>query len=181
MKGTLPGIEETLGIPDKRYFTIGEVAELCGLKTHVLRYWETEFPQLNPVKRRGNRRYYQRDDVLVVRTIQHLVHEEGFTLAGARQQLQKLKGSSAQRKAEPLAAKQVRENPAGQPVPTPQEALPPESIPRDFSSYFEQVNARAQQADQASTPAPAPAATGPDPGQLKAWRKALEEARNLLD
>lgn len=77
-----------LEIPSKRYFTIGEVAELCGLKTHVLRYWEQEFPQLNPVKRRGNRRYYQRDDVLLINTIQTLLYEEGFTINGARQKLE---------------------------------------------------------------------------------------------
>lgn len=75
-------------IPAKRYFTIGEVAELCGLKTHVLRYWEQEFPQLNPVKRRGNRRYYQRDDVLLIHTIRQLLYDEGFTINGARQKLE---------------------------------------------------------------------------------------------
>ncbi|RDE22826.1 MerR family transcriptional regulator [Motiliproteus coralliicola] len=74
-------------IPDKRYFTIGEVASLCGLKPHVLRYWEQEFEQLQPVKRRGNRRYYQRQDVLLVRQLCHLLYEQGFTIAGARQWL----------------------------------------------------------------------------------------------
>ncbi|WP_421865277.1 MerR family transcriptional regulator [Motiliproteus sp.] len=74
-------------IPDKRYFTIGEVASLCGLKPHVLRYWEQEFEQLQPVKRRGNRRYYQRQDVLLVRQLSHLLYEQGFTIAGARQWL----------------------------------------------------------------------------------------------
>lgn len=75
-------------IPAKRYFTIGEVGELCGVKPHVLRYWEQEFEQLSPVKRRGNRRYYQREDVLLVRTIRHLLYEDGFTIGGARQKLQ---------------------------------------------------------------------------------------------
>lgn len=75
-------------IPDKRYFTIGEVSELCLVKPHVLRYWEQEFPQLKPVKRRGNRRYYQRDDVLVIREIRELLYEQGFTIGGARQQLE---------------------------------------------------------------------------------------------
>jgi len=75
-------------IPGKRYFTIGEVGELCDVKPHVLRYWEQEFPQLNPVKRRGNRRYYQRHDVILIRQIRSLLYEEGFTIGGARQRLE---------------------------------------------------------------------------------------------
>ena len=75
-------------IPDKRYFTIGEVSELCLVKPHVLRYWEQEFPQLSPVKRRGNRRYYQREDVMVIREIRELLYDQGFTIGGARQQLE---------------------------------------------------------------------------------------------
>ena len=75
-------------IPGKRYFTIGEVAELCDVKPHVLRYWEQEFPQLKPVKRRGNRRYYQRHDVLLIRQIRSLLYDEGFTIGGARQRLE---------------------------------------------------------------------------------------------
>ena len=74
-------------IPGKRYFTIGEVSELCGVKPHVLRYWEQEFPQLKPIKRRGNRRYYQRHDVVMIRQIRSLLYEEGFTIGGARQKL----------------------------------------------------------------------------------------------
>ncbi len=74
-------------IPGKRYFTIGEVSVLCGVKPHVLRYWEQEFPQLKPVKRRGNRRYYQRQDVLIIRQIRNLLYDQGFTIGGARQQL----------------------------------------------------------------------------------------------
>ncbi len=74
-------------IPGKRYFTIGEVSELCGVKPHVLRYWEQEFPQLKPVKRRGNRRYYQRQDVLLIRQIRSLLYEHGYTIGGARQKL----------------------------------------------------------------------------------------------
>jgi DNA-binding transcriptional MerR regulator len=74
-------------IPGKRYFTIGEVSELCAVKPHVLRYWEQEFPQLKPVKRRGNRRYYQRQDVLIIRQIRSLLYDEGFTIGGARQRL----------------------------------------------------------------------------------------------
>tara|TARA_Y100000758_G_scaffold70284_1_gene46151 strand:- start:598 stop:954 length:357 start_codon:yes stop_codon:yes gene_type:complete len=88
-----PGNNEILPqIPGKRYFTIGEVSELCAVKSHVLRYWEQEFPQLKPVKRRGNRRYYQRQDVLVIRQIRSLLYEEGFTIGGAKL---KLDGSEA--------------------------------------------------------------------------------------
>lgn len=79
--------DELPPIPAKRYFTIGEVSDLCGVKPHVLRYWEQEFLQLNPVKRRGNRRYYQRQDVMVVRQIRSLLYEQGYTIGGAKQQL----------------------------------------------------------------------------------------------
>ena len=75
-------------IPGKRYFTIGEVSDLCGVKPHVLRYWEQEFPQLKPVKRRGNRRYYQRHDVVLIRQIRSLLYVEGFTISGARNRLE---------------------------------------------------------------------------------------------
>lgn len=74
-------------IPGKRYFTIGEVSDLCLVKPHVLRYWEQEFPQLKPVKRRGNRRYYQRQDVLMIRQIRSLLYDQGFTIGGARQRM----------------------------------------------------------------------------------------------
>lgn len=74
-------------IPAKKYFTIGEVSELCAVKPHVLRYWEQEFEQLTPIKRRGNRRYYQHHDVLLIRQIRSLLYEEGFTIGGARQRL----------------------------------------------------------------------------------------------
>jgi DNA-binding transcriptional MerR regulator len=74
-------------IPGKRYFTIGEVSDLCAVKPHVLRYWEQEFPQLRPIKRRGNRRYYQRQDVVLIRQIRTLLYEQGFTIGGAKQQL----------------------------------------------------------------------------------------------
>jgi DNA-binding transcriptional MerR regulator len=73
--------------PEKRYFTIGEVSELCGVKPHVLRYWEQEFTELNPVKRRGNRRYYQRHEVLMIRQIRALLYEQGYTIGGARAHL----------------------------------------------------------------------------------------------
>jgi DNA-binding transcriptional MerR regulator len=77
-------------IPAKRYFTIGEVSELCGVKAHVLRYWEQEFTQLKPIKRRGNRRYYQHHEVLLIRNIRKLLYEDGFTIHGARSQLNHL-------------------------------------------------------------------------------------------
>ena len=79
--------QELPAIPGKRYFTIGEVGELCAVKPHVLRYWEAEFPQLKPVKRRGNRRYYQRQDVILIRQIKSLLYEQGYTLGGARQKM----------------------------------------------------------------------------------------------
>ncbi|BCE02222.1 MerR family transcriptional regulator [Marinicellulosiphila megalodicopiae] len=81
---------ELPGIPEKRQFTIGEVAQLCAVKPHVLRFWEKEFAQLQPNKRRGNRRYYCREDVLLVRQIRSLLHEQGFTIVGARAQLGQL-------------------------------------------------------------------------------------------
>ena len=83
-------------IPAKRYFTIGEVSELCGVKPHVLRYWEQEFTQLKPVKRRGNRRYYQHHEVLLIRRIRELLYEQGFTISGARNKLDsRMAGSDA--------------------------------------------------------------------------------------
>ena len=85
-------------IPAKRYFTIGEVGDLCAVKPHVLRYWEQEFPSLNPVKRRGNRRYYQRQDVVLIRQIRSLLYEHGFTIGGARQRLD---GESAKQEQTP--------------------------------------------------------------------------------
>lgn len=79
--------DELPPIPGKRYFTIGEVSDLCCVKPHVLRYWEQEFPQLKPTKRRGNRRYYQRQDVIIIRQIRGLLYEQGFTIGGARLRL----------------------------------------------------------------------------------------------
>ncbi|MBT9539889.1 MerR family transcriptional regulator [Thiobacillus sp.] len=83
-----PSRSELPPIPAKRYFTIGEMSELCAVKAHVLRYWEQEFTQLSPVKRRGNRRYYQHHEVLLIRRIRELLYEEGFTISGARQRLE---------------------------------------------------------------------------------------------
>lgn len=93
---------ELPAIPNKRYFTIGEASELCAVKPHVLRYWEQEFEQLADIKRRGNRRYYQRHDVLMIRQIRSLLYEQGFTIGGARQRL-----SSSEVRNEGSQAKQI--------------------------------------------------------------------------
>ena len=82
-------------IPAKRYFTIGEVSDLCGVKPHVLRYWEQEFTQLKPVKRRGNRRYYQHHEVLLIRRIRELLYDQGFTISGARNRLDEIASQPA--------------------------------------------------------------------------------------
>jgi DNA-binding transcriptional MerR regulator len=92
-------------IPAKRYFTIGEVSELCGVKPHVLRYWEQEFTQLKPVKRRGNRRYYQHHEVLLIRRIRELLYEEGFTISGARNRLDNSGPHEEKSEAEPHSAR----------------------------------------------------------------------------
>jgi DNA-binding transcriptional MerR regulator len=107
-------------IPAKRYFTIGEVSELCGVKPHVLRYWEQEFTQLRPMKRRGNRRYYQHHEVLLVRRIRDLLYEQGFTISGARNRL----GEAAQNGRRKDAAAAVQAVPLEAP-----EALPVEEPP----------------------------------------------------
>ena len=91
-------------IPAKRYFTIGEVSELCGVKPHVLRYWEQEFTQLKPVKRRGNRRYYQHHEVLLIRRIRELLYEEGFTISGARTRLDNALGGEERSEVAPRSA-----------------------------------------------------------------------------
>jgi DNA-binding transcriptional MerR regulator len=99
-------------IPRKRYFAIGEVSELCAVKPHVLRYWEQEFPQLKPVKRRGNRRYYQHEDVQMVRRIRSLLYEQGFTIGGARQRLREMRNETTQ--TEPVKAAALANLPADQ-------------------------------------------------------------------
>ncbi|MFM1989597.1 MAG: HTH-type transcriptional repressor YcgE [Pseudomonadota bacterium] len=103
-------------IPAKRYFTIGEVSELCGVKPHVLRYWEQEFTQLRPMKRRGNRRYYQHHEVLLVRRIRELLYEQGFTISGARNRL-----------GEAAPGGRRRDAPAAEP-PAPETSASPEVI-----------------------------------------------------
>jgi DNA-binding transcriptional MerR regulator len=97
-------------IPAKRYFTIGEVADLCAVKPHVLRYWEQEFGQLKPVKRRGNRRYYQHHEVLLIRRIRQLLYEEGFTISGARNKLESAEESkTAANASKPVALSELRD------------------------------------------------------------------------
>ncbi len=95
MNDRKPDLSVLPPIPAKRYFTIGEVSELCGVKPHVLRYWEQEFTQLKPVKRRGNRRYYQHHEVLLIRRIRELLYEQGFTISGARNKLDSRGGEAA--------------------------------------------------------------------------------------
>ncbi len=94
-------------IPTKRYFSIGEVSELCDVKPHVLRYWEQEFPSLKPVKRRGNRRYYQRQDVILIRQIRSLLYEQGYTIGGARIKLESKESQSDSQQSR-LIMKQLR-------------------------------------------------------------------------
>ncbi len=101
MENTLPPI------PVKRYFTIGEVGELCGVKPHVLRYWEQEFTQLRPMKRRGNRRYYQHHEVLMIRRIRDLLYDQGFTISGARNKLQELVQTERDRRKTGAAPEEV--------------------------------------------------------------------------
>lgn len=95
-------------IPAKRYFTIGEVSELCGVKPHVLRYWEQEFTQLKPVKRRGNRRYYQHHEVLLVRKIRELLYSQGFTIHGARNRLEETLSSTHGKHSTELTPSEIR-------------------------------------------------------------------------
>ncbi|GAB4036529.1 MAG: MerR family transcriptional regulator [Rubrivivax sp.] len=111
-------------IPAKRYFTIGEVSELCGVKPYVLRYWEQEFTQLKPMKRRGNRRYYQHHEVLLVRRIRELLYDQGFTISGARN---RLTDAGALQPAAERAADVVIEAVAAVPVPPPASAVTPMS------------------------------------------------------
>lgn len=116
-------------IPDKIYFTIGEVSKLCDLRPHVLRYWEQEFSQLRPSKRRGNRRYYQQNDVLLVRKIRELLYFQGFTIIGARQQLTSSRRANYSRKADPV--KVVQTTSASQQATTVAASLapPPQTNP----------------------------------------------------
>src|SRR3954467_8490765 len=109
-------------IPAKRYFTIGEVSDLCGVKTHVLRYWEQEFTQLKPVKRRGNRRYYQHHEVLLIRRIRELLYEEGLTISGARNRLDNARMENGHGAAEEKEKVDAPARPVGRPPMAPARA-----------------------------------------------------------
>jgi DNA-binding transcriptional MerR regulator len=111
-------------IPVKRYFTIGEVGELCGVKPHVLRYWEQEFTQLRPMKRRGNRRYYQHHEVLMIRRIRDLLYDQGFTISGARNKLQELAQSDRGRARSHGEAIALSDDPMVEPPLTMDEQVP---------------------------------------------------------
>jgi DNA-binding transcriptional MerR regulator len=115
-------------IPAKRYFTIGEVSELCGVKPHVLRYWEQEFTQLKPLKRRGNRRYYQHHEVLLIRRIRELLYEHGFTINGARNRLEEPASISAP----------VNSQPATRTMTVPQ-PISPANIRRELKSILKML------------------------------------------
>ena len=115
-------------IPAKRYFTIGEVSELCGVKPHVLRYWEQEFTQLKPLKRRGNRRYYQHHEVLLIRRIRELLYEHGFTINGARNRLE-----------EPLPTPSAMRASDGQKTMTVPQPLSPSNIRKELKSILKML------------------------------------------
>jgi DNA-binding transcriptional MerR regulator len=121
-------------IPAKRYFTIGEVSELCGVKPHVLRYWEQEFTQLKPVKRRGNRRYYQHHEVLLIRRIRELLYEEGFTISGARNRLDSARGGDNGR-IEP----EEKPEPAGREGRVPHVGVDVAAIKRELRAVLDQL------------------------------------------
>jgi DNA-binding transcriptional MerR regulator len=150
-------MEKTLlpPIPVKRYFTIGEVGELCGVKPHVLRYWEQEFTQLRPMKRRGNRRYYQHHEVLMIRRIRDLLYDQGFTISGARNKLQEMVQSERDRRK------------AGE---VPLEGL--EAVEIDQEEFD-----AALQADFDASRSAGPAI---DPAQLLRLKRELYEIRELL-
>ena len=124
-------------IPAKRYFTIGEVSELCGVKPHVLRYWEQEFTQLKPVKRRGNRRYYQHHEVLLIRRIRELLYEEGFTISGARNRLDNARLENG--RVEPVAVEERVEAPVRNGRATPPAGVDLTAIKRELRAVLDQL------------------------------------------
>jgi DNA-binding transcriptional MerR regulator len=153
-------------IPPKRYFTIGEVSELCGVKPYVLRYWEQEFTQLRPMKRRGNRRYYQHHEVLLIRRIRDLLYEQGFTISGARNRLAEL-GPGA------LNAAQRAATHNGVAVP----AVAPVQVAHHAESVVAQDRPRAQASFQAQPLLH----SGATPEEVEALRAELFLIRELLD
>lgn len=127
-------------IPAKRYFTIGEVAQLCGVKPHVLRYWEQEFTQLRPVKRRGNRRYYQHHEVLMIRRIRDLLYDQGFTISGARNRLQELAHADKSVHDASLAEPEDGQAPGGSQEASPDDAdAPPGAGPLDIAQLRKEL------------------------------------------
>jgi DNA-binding transcriptional MerR regulator len=124
-------------IPAKRYFTIGEVSDLCGVKPHVLRYWEQEFTQLKPVKRRGNRRYYQHHEVLLIRRIRELLYEEGFTISGARNRLDNARLDNGHAAMEEKLEAPLRGN--GSRAPTPAGGADLAAIKRELRALLDQL------------------------------------------
>jgi DNA-binding transcriptional MerR regulator len=161
-KVTLPAI------PPKRYFSIGEVAELCSLKPHVLRYWEQEFTQLRPMKRSGNRRYYQHHEVLLVRRIRELLYEEGFTISGARNRLIE-KGSKAKLNAD-LIAQASAEAALGGLVAFPPDLFAPLEVRSEGEAVALDVHGLAQ-----------PSPIGASGVELIEIRRHLEAALELLN
>ncbi len=160
-------------IPVKRYFTIGEVAELCGVKPHVLRYWEQEFTQLRPMKRRGNRRYYQHHEVLMIRRIRDLLYDQGFTISGARNKLQEL-----------VATERERRKGSGGNGESPLEGVEAFEIDQeefDAALHEEEEEAQAEAEASVGTSA-APPLHGNSNGlsQLQKLRRELFEIRELL-
>jgi DNA-binding transcriptional MerR regulator len=126
-------------IPAKRYFTIGEVSDLCGVKPHVLRYWEQEFTQLKPVKRRGNRRYYQHHEVLLIRRIRELLYEEGFTISGARNRLDNGRIDNGHAAPEEKAEPPVRSNGGRAPTLAPGGSADLATIKRELRALLDQL------------------------------------------
>jgi DNA-binding transcriptional MerR regulator len=160
-------------IPVKRYFTIGEVAELCGVKPHVLRYWEQEFTQLRPMKRRGNRRYYQHHEVLMIRRIRDLLYDQGFTISGARNKLQELVASERERRKVGGGGNGNGEGPL-------------EGV-EAFEIDQEEFDAALHEEEDAQAQADAPVGAGAAPlhgngrpSQLQQLRRELFEIRELL-
>ncbi len=125
-------------IPAKRYFTIGEVSELCGVKPHVLRYWEQEFTQLKPVKRRGNRRYYQHHELLLIRRIPELLYEEGFTISGARNRLDTSRLDNGRAEAAPPVEERI-EAPVRNGRAAPPNGVDVAAIKRELRAVLDQL------------------------------------------
>ena len=126
-------------IPAKRYFTIGEVSDLCGVKPHVLRYWEQEFTQLKPVKRRGNRRYYQHHEVLLIRRIRELLYEEGFTISGARNRLDTARLDNGRVEAVVAAVEEKIEAPVRNGRAVPPNGVDVAAIKRELRAVLDQL------------------------------------------